>query len=515
MECLIAMKLALYRKYRSTKLDDVIGQDHITTPLKNAIKQGKIQHAYLFNGSHGIGKTSVARIFAHEINNFTYDDTTKLDIIEIDGASNRKIDEIRNLREKIHIAPSTGRYKVYIIDEVHMLTKEAFNALLKTLEEPPAHAVFILATTEPHKLPSTIISRTQRYTFKKASEPDIATLIDSVATKEKIVIDDDAKNEIAKHSNNSFRDSLSILDQLSNYSEKITIEHVQDMLGLVSIDYLARLHNAVKNSEVAELKTALDEMYQVGTTPRGCASQLAQYILENHPQDVALAQKLLTVRSYENQEAGLLVTLLQSMEIDVPHASSKTKTVQLTSASSKTKDAANTDTDEYPQSEAKKMTAKDSQKSSSQTDLNTVDEANTPSESAKSEKTIEQADQNSHTNDTWAAILAEAKQQKMKVHPILRLAKPQLENDKLTGILVQFPLHKKKLEESHCQRELSELLQKHFNVSEIMNVTVNKARETKPMEETITVTEAAKEPETETKYDSIKEIMGGGETVTL
>ena len=152
------MGQALYRKYRPKKLDDVAGQQHIVAVLGNAIKSGKISHAYLFTGPRGVGKTSVARILAHEINNLEYDERQNhIDIIEIDAASNRRIDEIRDLREKVNISPAEAKYKVYIIDEVHMLTKEAFNALLKTLEEPPEHAVFILATTDAHKVPDTII----------------------------------------------------------------------------------------------------------------------------------------------------------------------------------------------------------------------------------------------------------------------------------------------------------------------------------------------------------------------
>jgi len=187
------MAKALYRKYRPKKLAEVVGQEQVTGPLSNALKQGKVSHAYLFIGPRGTGKTSVARIFAHEINEFAYElEDDYVDIIEIDGASNRGIDNIRELREKAAIAPTMGKYKVYIIDEVHMLTKEAFNALLKTLEEPPKHVVFIMATTDAYKVPATIVSRAQTFTFKLADTSVMLDFVKSVANKEKIKIDDAA-----------------------------------------------------------------------------------------------------------------------------------------------------------------------------------------------------------------------------------------------------------------------------------------------------------------------------------
>ncbi|MCA9348070.1 DNA polymerase III subunit gamma/tau, partial [Candidatus Saccharibacteria bacterium] len=181
------MSTALYRKYRSKKLSEIVGQKHITNTLENAIKSGRISHAYLFAGPRGVGKTSIARILAHEINGIPYEDESiNLDIIEIDGASNRRIDEMRELRDKVYIAPTSAKYKVYIIDEVHMLTKEAFNALLKTLEEPPKHVIFILATTETHKLPDTIISRTQKFTFRAIETKDAIQHLAEIAKAENI-----------------------------------------------------------------------------------------------------------------------------------------------------------------------------------------------------------------------------------------------------------------------------------------------------------------------------------------
>src|SRR5579862_6225035 len=203
------MEQALYRKYRSKSFAEVVGQEHITKTLEQAIKSGRISHAYLFTGPRGVGKTSVARILAHEVNKLPYSgESIHLDIIEIDAASNRRIDEIRDLRDKVNIAPASARYKVYIVDEVHMLTREAFNALLKTLEEPPAHSIFILATTEAHKLPETIISRTQRFEFKPISGPQAAKQLAAIAKSEKIDISPEALNLLAEFGGGSFRDSI-------------------------------------------------------------------------------------------------------------------------------------------------------------------------------------------------------------------------------------------------------------------------------------------------------------------
>src|SRR5882757_2916171 len=216
------MGQALYRKYRSKKLSELVGQEHITKTLEQAIKSGRISHAYLFTGPRGVGKTSTARILAHAINGLPYGDgETHLDIIEIDAASNNSVEDIRDLREKVYVAPSSGKYKVYIIDEVHMLSKAAFNAILKTLEEPPAHAVFILATTEAHKLPQTIVSRTQRFTFRPIEPAKAVKHLRSIAKAEHIDVDDEALQLVASHGDGSFRDSISLLDQARSSSEHI------------------------------------------------------------------------------------------------------------------------------------------------------------------------------------------------------------------------------------------------------------------------------------------------------
>ena len=234
---------ALYRRYRPMKLSEVVGQPQVTEPLMKSLEAGKVGHAYLFVGPRGCGKTSVARILAHEVNGFKYElEDDYVDIIEIDGASNRGIDNIRELREKVMIAPTSGKYKVYIIDEVHMLTKEAFNALLKTLEEPPAHVIFIMATTDAYKVPVTITSRAQTYTFKLADAGVMFKYLKDVATQEKLNITDDALEVIARRGGGSFRDSLSLLDQISTLSDKeITKKMVVAAMGLPQDEKISEL----------------------------------------------------------------------------------------------------------------------------------------------------------------------------------------------------------------------------------------------------------------------------------
>jgi len=221
------MQIALYRKYRPSNFKEVIGQEHIVSVLENEVKQGKISHAYLFSGSRGIGKTSIARIFGKSIG------INDEDTYEIDAASNRGIDDIRAIRESVHTLPYSSKYKLYIVDEVHMLTKEAFNALLKTLEEPPEHVLFILATTEPHKLPDTVISRCEVFNFKKPSNSALADTILRIAGEEGCRLEKGSASLIATLAEGSFRDAISSLQKVINSSEdtKLSEEEVESVLG--------------------------------------------------------------------------------------------------------------------------------------------------------------------------------------------------------------------------------------------------------------------------------------------
>lgn len=285
--------LVLARKYRPATFTDVIGQDHITDLLKKALSAQRVAHAYLFCGPRGIGKTSCARILAKSLNCQTGPTLTPcgvcpsceeiakgtgFDVIEIDGASNRGIDEIRTLRENVKFAPSYGKFKIYIVDEVHMLTGEAFNALLKTLEEPPEHAKFIFATTEPHKLPATILSRCQRYDFKRISLKTLVASLSDICVKENFTVTEEGLYAIAKAAQGSFRDALSILDQISALSER-TIEDsdVYSMLGLVEAQLLFGLTDSLQSKDCAKALELLDAIMEKGKDIKQLAKDLVEH----------------------------------------------------------------------------------------------------------------------------------------------------------------------------------------------------------------------------------------------
>ena len=265
------MYQALYRKYRPKNLDEVGGQDTIVKIIKNSILNNKINHAYLFAGPRGTGKTSVAKIFAKMVNCENLEKgnpcgkctsctvPNNSDIIEIDAASNNGVDEIRELRNKANLVPSYGKYKVYIIDEVHMLTTGAFNALLKTLEEPPAHIIFVLATTDPHKIPETILSRCQRLDFKKISENNIVKRLSEIANNENIDIEEPALYEIARLSDGGMRDSIGMLDQAVAYSEsKITAADIHDINGTLTAEDLKSFINLIIKGDLENIFKKLD-----------------------------------------------------------------------------------------------------------------------------------------------------------------------------------------------------------------------------------------------------------------
>lgn len=350
------MPQALYRKYRSKSLGDIVGQQHVTDILQRALAAGHIAHAYLLTGPKGVGKTSIARILAHEINKLPYsDDSTHLDIIEIDAASNNGVEDIRELRDKVQIAPVSAAKKVYIIDEVHMLSKAAFNALLKTLEEPPEHVVFILATTDVDKLPATIISRTQRFSFRPITTKDAMRHLAYIAKQEGITIDDGALELIARRGDGSFRDSISLLDQLSNLADEkqgITKELIEQTLGLASSELVDKLLAAYEDHNLARIVELLDVSEQSGTQPAVLASQLVQMLRERiveKPQLLPLLDQLLEVGK-SSKPAIKILTVLASQTTPKP------KTAALAAPPAEVS---------APVSELKKMTAAETKKDTS------------------------------------------------------------------------------------------------------------------------------------------------------
>ncbi len=288
------MTQALYRKYRPKEWAEVMGQDHIVTTLKNAIAADRVGHAYLFAGSRGTGKTTLARLLAKAVNCTNPDPTKRpcnecdhckavndnrfMDLIEIDAASNTSVDDVRDLRDKINFSPSQGKYKIYIIDEVHMLSTAAFNALLKTLEEPPPHAIFILATTEIHKIPATVLSRCQRHEFRRVPVGEIVTNLKMIVKAENLQADDDALIQIARQSAGGMRDAQSLLDQLSSTGDKITLALAQTVLGTATSQTVLDTLTSIMDHDPAHGLETIHKALDAGADPRSLARQVVEYL---------------------------------------------------------------------------------------------------------------------------------------------------------------------------------------------------------------------------------------------
>lgn len=285
---------ALYRLYRPSNFEDLVGQQHIKRSLKNALQRQKFAHAYLFTGPRGTGKTSTAKLIGKAVNCLSPKENgepcnecanckavaegTMSDIVEIDAASNNGVDEIRNIREQVHFAPSQGKYKVYIIDEVHMLSMGAFNALLKTLEEPPAHIIFILATTEPHKIPMTIISRCQRFDFRRIAPSAIVERMKYIVKGQNLQVDDEALQLIASIAQGGMRDALSLLDQSISYAtEKVTVEDVTTIVGKTSIRFIGNVVELIEKSDISAVIEQVDEIIEQGKEPEYFIEDLIGY----------------------------------------------------------------------------------------------------------------------------------------------------------------------------------------------------------------------------------------------
>ncbi|MBI5754371.1 DNA polymerase III subunit gamma/tau [Candidatus Peregrinibacteria bacterium] len=336
-------EVSLYRKYRPHNFDNLVGQDHVKITLMNALKSGHVAHAYLFTGPRGTGKTSTARLMAKALNcqnlNDDFDpcnecefckeisDGRLIDLIEIDAASNRGIDEVRDLKEKINFAPTRSKVKVYIIDEVHMMTKEAFNALLKTLEEPPSHAYFILATTEVHKIPETIISRCQRFDFKRITTKALMTRLSYIAQLEGIQAEDEALEAISKYVDGGLRDAIGLLEQLT-VENMLSFEKVQDVLGISGLSMLENMYDVLMKNQTREALAIINELHVQGSDFRQFSHEFVD-LLRNKMLEAISAEK--------PAEVARLIRMIetfqkaqQRLEADIPQLSLEIAVIELT-----------------------------------------------------------------------------------------------------------------------------------------------------------------------------------------
>ncbi|HKX24149.1 MAG TPA: DNA polymerase III subunit gamma/tau [Candidatus Saccharimonadales bacterium] len=506
------MGQALYRKYRSKTLAEMVGQEHVTDALGNSIKSGRISHAYLFTGPRGVGKTSAARILAHEINQLPYDESQHLDIIEIDAASNRRIDDIRDLRDKVHIAPTSSKFKVYIIDEVHMLTGESFNALLKTLEEPPEHVVFILATTEVHKLPATIVSRTQRFNFRLVEQAKVIGHLKSIAKTEKIDVDDEALALIAEHGEGSFRDSINLLDQLANVNGgKVDAASVERSLGLASKKAIGGLVDAILAKDFASTNKQLTALEEQGTNTASLIPQLTRYLQDlapKHTELYLLMDELIEVPRSYNPKLKLR-TLLTKFAL--PTAAAPVVAVGSSPAS--------------PAKETPRAAAKPTPVAVAKPILN-VEKPQPAKPKARSPKEEPQHAQGEKitglTAEQWSDILGKTREESVPLFGMLRHGQPEFDADKQTLTLkFRYGLHQKRIDDAKSKKILATIMMELLGGAPIIQ-TVLDTEATAPEIEIAPAAATpppAPEPTPEqvkpvdTVAKSVMDMMGGGEVV--
>lgn len=479
------MSQALYRKYRSRSLDEVLGQDHVTSILRRALEQGKIAHAYLLTGPRGVGKTSVARILAHEINHLPYDDdSSNLDIIEIDAASNNGVDDIRALREKAQVAPVSAPKKVYIIDEVHMLSKSAFNALLKTLEEPPEHVVFILATTDADKLPATILSRVQQFFFRPIPTEIMMRQLMNIAKKEGFAIEEDAARLIAERSRGGFRDGISALDQLSilaTSDQPLTANMVTEYLGLSDATMLGNLLDSYPSDDNEKVLNIFQELENSGANSIIVSHQLlsiARNRLRKNPNLIGLVQQLIEVDRHPHPDLKLLTIFMNSNSQPAEKPVAPKKNI----AQAATQKPAEKPTSIKP-IEPAKPTEKPIEK-----EEKPAEPAKKPA--AKPKKTDAPLELN------WEKVIERAKEKSLGLASLLQKSQWSFDGEKLI-IYAGSAFYKKKLDDAKNKPLISEIISEET----AMDLEIDIIGEKKP-------------PEDE-KLAEIAELMGGGEEVKL
>ena len=479
------MSQALYRKYRSRSLDEVLGQDHVTSILRRALEQGKIAHAYLLTGPRGVGKTSVARILAHEINHLPYDDdSSNLDIIEIDAASNNGVDDIRALREKAQVAPVSAPKKVYIIDEVHMLSKSAFNALLKTLEEPPEHVVFILATTDADKLPATILSRVQQFFFRPISTEIMTRQLMNIAKKEGFAIEEDAARLIAERSRGGFRDGISTLDQLSILAtpdQPLTASMVTEYLGLSDATMLGNLLDSYPSDDNEKVLNIFQELENSGANSVVVSHQLlsiARNRLRKNPNLVGLVQQLIEVDRHPHPDLKLLTIFMNSNSQPAEKPVAPKKNIAQAAT----------------QKPAEKPTSIKSAEPTKPTEK-PIEKEEKPAEPTK-KTAVKPKKTDAPLELNWEKVIERAKEKSLGLASLLQKSQWSFDGEKLT-IYTGSAFYKKKLDDAKNKPLISEIISEET----AMDLEIDIIGEKKP-------------PEDE-KLAEIAELMGGGEEVKL
>jgi DNA polymerase III subunit gamma/tau len=450
---------AIYRRYRPTQFTGVIGQDHITKSLQSALQKEMIAHAYLFSGPRGTGKTTMARLFAKALNCpkrtssaeacdkcticQEIKNSSAVDIIEIDAASNRGIDEMRELRERILFSPTSLKYKVYIIDEVHMLTKEAFNALLKTLEEPPAHAIFILATTELHKVPDTIISRCQRFQFHRASIESLHSVLIDIAKKEKITLTNDAIQLIAERADGSFRDALTILGSVSAHGSNLGAEQLREILGLPSEQVIAKLLELVIGQDPLALATFLQKQLRDGQDLSVMVRQLCDRLKATifDEKDPAVIQKNATLL-----EQCLLVLARIRVATD-PNGIIVTRLLALVKSGAVPGPVPVVQTN-TPTPKVTDLTKKENEFVNDQSSTQSVDSVSS------------QESQPLESKDFWGAFLLEIKQHNHALYMLVRSAKLLELTDSKLVLAVKFRFYSERLFETKNRKLVEEAASK-------------------------------------------------------
>ncbi len=507
--------MVFYRKYRPQKISELIGQEHIKSALQSALQSGKVAHAYLFAGPRGSGKTTTARILAKAINCEVNIRTAKkstdelpsfnepcnqcsaclaitngsfLDLIEIDAASNRGIDDIRDLREKIRLAPTQGRYKVYIIDEAHMLTGEAFNALLKTLEEPPPHAVFILCTTLAEKLPVTIISRCTRFDFKKASLSDLEKALSLVADKEGVDISQEALLRIAQLADGSFRDALSLLDQLAARNTRIEVEHVNTLCALASVDTISQLVDYLIANQIDKAIILVNEVVNRGSDLKRFTEELVEYLRSMFFVANGLAEMVA-----HNYYSGDVLEKLKLQAQNWPQATIKKALRLFTQAANEVKNAviaqlplelaiaeligdsshnlqavaSASDNPSTSKNEGDVESGQQSRRKLPSSPLSTDEEkAKVPLATEKLES-IEQK---------WPDLLKAVKKHNISVESLLRLAKPVSLVDNVMTLEVAYRFHKERIESAQVHNLINQVAREILGVGKLKVVCVLKPK---------------------------------------